>query len=121
VVRIGAVLPFMCAATAANRGKSVVGLLMQITAVKDSMSGGGVVNFTNRMAASQGIFIPTTRIFCISALRRFSSQRFLLMLVDRHDWDLWKDTRTMFCEAPRPRLLLDILLTELDNGLVQQT
>ncbi|GAA0225768.1 NAD(P)/FAD-dependent oxidoreductase [Marinomonas primoryensis] len=114
VVVIGAgASGLMCAATAGYRGKSVVVLDHANKAGKKIlMSGGGRCNFTNMDAAPKH-FLSDNPHFCISALRRFSSQDFV-DLVDRHGLDYVEKTPgQLFCEHSA-KDLLDILLTELE-------
>jgi predicted Rossmann fold flavoprotein len=103
----------MCAATAGYRGKKVVVLDHANKAGKKIlMSGGGRCNFTNMDAAPKH-FLSDNPHFCISALRRFSSQDFV-DLVDRHGLDYVEKTPgQLFCEHSA-KDLLDILLTELE-------
>jgi len=114
VVVIGAgASGLMCAATAGYRGKSVVVLDHANKAGKKIlMSGGGRCNFTNMDAAPKH-FLSDNPHFCISALRRFSSQDFV-DLVDRHGLGYVEKTPgQLFCQHSA-KDLLDILLTELE-------
>ncbi|MEL0623939.1 NAD(P)/FAD-dependent oxidoreductase [Marinomonas arenicola] len=114
VVIIGAgASGLMCAATAAYRGRRVVVLDHANKAGKKIlMSGGGRCNFTNMDAAPKH-FLSANPHFCISALRRYSSQDFV-DLVDRHGLDYVEKTPgQLFCEHSA-KDLLDILLTELE-------
>ncbi|WP_445928502.1 NAD(P)/FAD-dependent oxidoreductase [Marinomonas sp. TI.3.20] len=103
----------MCAATAAYRGRRVVVLDHANKAGKKIlMSGGGRCNFTNMDAAPKH-FLSDNPHFCISALRRYSSQDFV-DLVDRHCLDYVEKTPgQLFCEHSA-KDLLDILMTELE-------
>ncbi|MEL0636422.1 NAD(P)/FAD-dependent oxidoreductase [Marinomonas sp. TI.3.20] len=114
VVIIGAgASGLMCAATAAYRGRRVVVLDHANKAGKKIlMSGGGRCNFTNMDAAPKH-FLSDNPHFCISALRRYSSQDFV-DLVDRHCLDYVEKTPgQLFCEHSA-KDLLDILMTELE-------
>ena len=114
VVVIGAgASGLMCAATAGYRGKRVLVLDHSNKAGKKIlMSGGGRCNFTN-MDASPKHFLSDNPHFCISALRRYSSQDFV-DLVDRHGLEYVEKTPgQLFCEHSA-KDLLDILLTELE-------
>jgi predicted Rossmann fold flavoprotein len=114
VVIIGAgASGLMCAATAGYRGKKVVVLDHANKAGKKIlMSGGGRCNFTNMDAAPKH-FLSQNSHFCISALRRFSSQDFV-DLVDRHGLEyVEKAPGQLFCEHSA-KDLLEILLTELE-------
>ena len=114
VVIIGAgASGLMCAATAAYRGKRVLVLDHANKAGKKIlMSGGGRCNFTNMDTAPKH-FLSDNPHFCISALRRFSSQDFV-DLVDRHGLDYVEKTPgQLFCEHSA-KDLLDILMTELE-------
>ncbi|MGJ8647851.1 BaiN/RdsA family NAD(P)/FAD-dependent oxidoreductase [Marinomonas colpomeniae] len=103
----------MCAATAGYRGKKVVVLDHSNKAGKKIlMSGGGRCNFTNMDAAPKH-FLSENPHFCISALRRFSSQDFV-DLVDRHGLEyIEKTPGQLFCQHSA-KDLLEILLTELE-------
>ncbi|WP_240537012.1 NAD(P)/FAD-dependent oxidoreductase [Marinomonas flavescens] len=103
----------MCAATAAYRGRRVVVLDHANKAGKKIlMSGGGRCNFTNMDAAPKH-FLSDNPHFCISALRRYSSQDFV-DLVDRHGLDYVEKTPgQLFCEHSA-KDLLEILMTELE-------
>lgn len=103
----------MCAATAGYRGKSVLVLDHANKAGKKIlMSGGGRCNFTN-MDTSPKHFLSNNAHFCISALRRFTTQDFV-DLVDRHGLDyVEKAPGQLFCEHSA-KDLLDILMTELE-------
>ncbi|ETX09810.1 membrane protein [Marinomonas ushuaiensis DSM 15871] len=103
----------MCAATAGYRGKKVLVLDHANKAGKKIlMSGGGRCNFTNMDAAPKH-FLSDNPHFCISALRRFSSQDFV-DLVDRHGLEYVEKTPgQLFCEHSA-KDLLEILMTELE-------
>jgi len=103
----------MCAATAGYRGKKVVVLdHANKPGKKILMSGGGRCNFTNMDTAPKH-FLSDNPHFCISALRRFSSQDFV-DLVDRHGLDYVEKTPgQLFCEHSA-KDVLDVLLTELE-------
>ncbi len=114
VVIIGAgASGLMCAATAGYRGKSVLVLDHANKAGKKIlMSGGGRCNFTN-LDASPKHFLSSNPHFCISALRRYSSQDFV-DLVDRHGLDyVEKAPGQFFCEHSAKDLLA-ILMTECE-------
>lgn len=103
----------MCAATAGYRGRNVLVLDHANKAGKKIlMSGGGRCNFTNMDAAPKH-FLSDNPHFCISALRRFSSQDFV-DLVDRHGLEYVEKTPgQLFCQHSAKDLLA-ILMTELD-------
>lgn len=103
----------MCAATAGYRGKNVLVLdHANKPGKKILMSGGGRCNFTNTDTAPKH-FLSDNPHFCISALRRFSSQDFV-DLVDRHGLDYVEKTPgQLFCEHSA-KDVLEILLTELE-------
>lgn len=103
----------MCAATAGYRGKNVLVLdHANKPGKKILMSGGGRCNFTNMDTAPKH-FLSDNPHFCISALRRFSSQDFV-DLVDRHGLDYVEKTPgQLFCEHSA-KDVLEILLTELE-------
>lgn len=114
VVVIGAgASGLMCAATAGYRGKKVLVLDHANKAGKKIlMSGGGRCNFTNMDAAPKH-FLSDNPHFCISALRRFSSQDFV-DLVDRHGLEyVEKMPGQLFCQHSA-KDLLSILMTELE-------
>ncbi|MCV2402626.1 NAD(P)/FAD-dependent oxidoreductase [Marinomonas sp. C2222] len=114
VVIIGAgASGLMCAATSAYRGKKVLVIDHSNKAGKKIlMSGGGRCNFTN-MDASPKHFLSDNPHFCISALRRFSSQDFV-DLVDRHGLEYTeKAPGQLFCQHTA-KDLLSILLTEVE-------
>ncbi|MEP3348581.1 MAG: NAD(P)/FAD-dependent oxidoreductase [Marinomonas sp.] len=114
VVVIGAgASGLMCAATAGYRGKKVLVLDHANKAGKKIlMSGGGRCNFTNMDAAPKH-FLSDNPHFCISALRRFSSQDFV-DLVDRHGLEYVEKTPgQLFCQHSA-KDLLSILMTELE-------
>ena len=93
----GGAAGLMCAFQAGQRGRSVVVLESSNKAGKKIlMSGGGRCNFTNLQVEADN-YISTNEHFCISALRRFTSQNFISM-VERHGIEYHeRDHGQLFC------------------------
>ncbi len=89
----------MCAATAAQRGRSVV-LLDHYAklAEKIRISGGGRCNFTNINAGPEN-YLSANPHFCRSALARYTPRHFIALL-DRHGIRYHEKTLgQLFCDA----------------------
>ena len=116
VVVIGAgAAGMMCAATAGQRGRSV--LLIdhaEAPGKKIRISGGGRCNFTNLHTAPQA-FLSQNPKFAISALRRYRPADFLA-LVERYGiaWHE-KTLGQLFCDGSAQQII-DMLLTEMTAG-----
>lgn len=114
VVIIGAgASGLFCAAQAGYRGRKVLVLDHANKAGKKIlMSGGGRCNFTNLDAAPKH-FLSANPHFCISALKRYTSNDFV-ELVDRHGLEyVEKAPGQYFCQHSA-KDLLNILLTECE-------
>jgi hypothetical protein len=102
----------MCAIEAARRGRSVLVIDHAARpAEKIRISGGGRCNFTN-INCSPKQFLSANPQFCVSALKRFSSQDFIARVaargIDFHE----KSLGQMFCDGSS-REIIDMLLDEL--------
>lgn len=110
----------MCAATAAQRGRSV--LLIDNAdrpGKKILISGGGRCNFTN-IGAAPDRFLSANPHFARSALARYRPVDFI-ELVERHRiaWHE-KTLGQLFCDGSA-RQIVDMLLDECDRGAVDLT
>lgn len=108
----------MCAATAGNRGRSVL-VLDHANKVgkKILMSGGGRCNFTNLYVEPEN-FLSANPHFCKSALSRYTQQDFL-ELVNRYQLAYHEKTEgQLFCDD-KAHDILDILLAECQSGGVK--
>ncbi len=119
VVVIGAgAAGMMCAATAGQRGRSV--LLIEhyhLVGEKIRISGGGRCNFTN-IDAGPANFLSRNPDFCRSALARYTPRDFIGM-VGRHGIAFHeKKLGQMFCDDSS-RQIVDMLRAECDAGNVQ--
>ncbi len=107
----------MCAAVAAQRGRSVV-LLDHAgkLAEKIRISGGGRCNFTNRQVGPEN-FISANPHFCKSVLAGYTPQDFI-GLVNRHGiaWHE-KHRGQLFCDHSSESIV-DMLRAECDGGQV---
>lgn len=103
----------MCAATAGYRGRKVLVLdHANKPGKKILMSGGGRCNFTNLNSAPAN-FLSDNPHFCISALKRYTSQHFL-DLVERHGIEHEeKAAGQLFCKNSA-KDILGMLLTECE-------
>ncbi|MGO1750253.1 MAG: aminoacetone oxidase family FAD-binding enzyme, partial [Marinobacter sp.] len=103
----------MCAATAGYRGRKVLVLdHANKPGKKILMSGGGRCNFTNLNSAPAN-FLSDNPHFCISALKRYTSQHFL-DLVERHGIEHEeKAAGQLFCKDSA-KDILGMLLTECE-------
>ena len=119
VVVIGAgAAGMMCAATAGQRGRKVLVLESnKAPGEKIRISGGGRCNFTN-LHASPAQFLSANPHFCISALRRYTQQDFIV-LVTRHriGWHE-KTLGQLFCDGSAVQII-DMLLDEMAKAGVQ--
>jgi predicted Rossmann fold flavoprotein len=107
----GGAAGLMCAATAGQRGRSVV-VLDHANKVgkKILMSGGGRCNFTNLFAAPVN-YLSDNPHFCKSALSRYTQHDFIA-LVEKHGIPYHEKTLgQLFCDQ-RSRDILDLLLAE---------
>jgi predicted Rossmann fold flavoprotein len=116
IVVIGAgAAGMMCAATAGQRGRSVV-LVDHYREVgeKIRISGGGRCNFTN-LHATHRDFLSRNPDFCRSALARYTPRDFIA-LVDRHGiaWHE-KTLGQLFCDLSS-RQVIDMLRAECAAG-----
>ena len=112
---------FLCAMTAAKRGRSVL-LLEKSNKVgkKILMSGGGRCNFTN-LYVEPGNYVSANPHFCIAALSRFTAWDFISM-VEQHaiEYEERKHGQ-LFC-VRSARDILGMLLDECDrSGVVTET
>lgn len=119
VVIIGAgAAGLMCAATAGQRGRSVL-LLDHAKAVgeKIRISGGGRCNFTN-LFVSEKNFISKNPHFCVSALKRFTSSDFI-SLVKKHKIAFHEKTLgQLFCDISSKQIV-EMMLAECAAGAVK--
>lgn len=108
----------MCAAVAAQRGRSVV-LIDHASklAEKIRISGGGRCNFTNRQVLPEN-FISANPHFCKSALASYTPQDFI-DLMRRHNiaWHE-KHKGQLFCDDSSESII-EMLRVECDQGGVQ--
>ena len=119
VVVIGAgAAGMMCAATAGQRGRSV--LLIEhypILGEKIRISGGGRCNFTN-VNAGPGNYLSRNPAFCKSALARYTPRDFIA-LVERYRIPYHeKKLGQLFCDDTA-RDLIAMLKAECDRGGVE--
>ncbi len=119
VIVIGAgAAGMMCAATAGQRGRSV--LLIdhaQRLAEKIRISGGGRCNFTNRDLKPE-CYLSRNPHFCRSALSRYTPLDFIA-LVERHGIRYHEKTLgQLFCDESSQQII-DLLKAECDDGKVQ--
>ena len=115
VVLGGGAAGLMCAAVAAQRGRSVV-VLDHANRVgkKILMSGGGRCNFTNLFAAPDN-YLSANPHFCKSALSRYTQHDFIA-LVEKHGVAYHEKTLgQLFCDH-KSRDILDLLLAECDTA-----
>lgn len=118
VVIGGGAAGLMCAATAGQRGRRVL-VLEHSNKVgkKILMSGGGRCNFTNYEVEPRHYRSENAR-FCISALRRYTPERFL-QLVHKHQVPYHEKTLgQLFCDR-KSKDILNLLLAECEQGQVQ--
>ena len=119
VVIIGAgAAGMMCAATAGQRGRSVL-LVDHATrlAEKIRISGGGRCNFTNRRVGPEN-YLGLNPHFVRSALSRYTARDFI-ELVQRHGIDFHeRDWGQLFCDDSAQRII-DMLRAECEDGGVQ--
>ncbi len=119
VVIIGAgAAGLMCAATSSVRGRKVL-LLDHAKSVgeKIRISGGGRCNFTN-INVSDKNFLSQNSHFCVSALKRFTSQDFIF-LVKKHQIAFHEKTLgQLFCDNSSKEII-EMLLKECDLGGVK--
>jgi len=107
----------MCAATAGQRGRSVV-LIDHYREIgeKIRISGGGRCNFTN-LHATHKDFLSANPDFCRSALARFTPRHFIA-LVEKHGIAYHEKTLgQLFCDDSSRRII-DLLLEECRAGAV---
>ncbi len=105
----------MCAATAGQRGRSVLVLdHARAPGEKIRISGGGRCNFTN-INTRPANFISRNPAFCISALRRYRPADFI-GLVDRYAiaWHE-KTLGQLFCDDSAKQIV-DMMLSEMAKG-----
>lgn len=108
----------MCAATAGQRGRSVL-LIDHASklAEKIRISGGGRCNFTNRRVGADH-FLCRNPHFVRSALSRYTAGDFI-DLVERHGISYHeRDWGQLFCDDSAQQII-DMLRTECDYGAVQ--
>ena len=108
----------MCAAVAAQRGRSVV-LIDHASklAEKIRISGGGRCNFTNKQVLPEN-FISANPHFCKSALASYTPQDFI-DLMRRHDiaWHE-KHKGQLFCDDSSESII-EMLRVDCYQGVVQ--
>ncbi len=119
VVIIGAgAAGLMCAATAGKRGLKV--LLIdhaKVVGEKIRISGGGRCNFTNLLVSEKN-FISKNPHFCVSALKRFTSNDFI-NLVKKHEIAFHEKTLgQLFCDISSKQIV-SMLLNECAQGNVE--
>ncbi|MBP7710090.1 MAG: NAD(P)/FAD-dependent oxidoreductase [Rickettsiales bacterium] len=108
----------MCAATAGQRGRSVL-LIDHAKSVgeKIRISGGGRCNFTN-LHTSPKNFISNNPHFCVSALQRFTQHDFV-NLVKKHQIAFHEKTLgQLFCDVSSKQIV-EMLLQECASGSVE--
>jgi hypothetical protein len=108
----------MCAAIAGQRGRKIL-LVDHASAVgeKIRISGGGRCNFTN-LFVSEKNFISKNPHFCVSALKRFTSQDFI-NLVKKHQIAFHEKTLgQLFCDISAKQII-KMLLDECALGNVE--
>jgi len=108
----------MCAGVAGQRGRKVL-LVDHAKAVgeKIRISGGGRCNFTN-LFVSEKNFISKNPHFCVSALKRFTSQDFI-NLVKKHEIAFHEKTLgQLFCDISSKQII-EMLLKECAQGDVE--
>lgn len=119
VVIIGAgAAGMMCAATAGQRGRSVL-LIDHATrlAEKIRISGGGRCNFTNRRVGPEH-YLSLNPHFARSALSRYTARDFI-DLVHSHGIDFHeRDWGQLFCDDSAQQII-DMLRAECEEGRVQ--
>ena len=119
VIIIGAgAAGMMCAATAGQRGRSVL-LIDHATrlAEKIRISGGGRCNFTNRRVGPEH-YLSLNPHFVRSALSRYTARDFI-DLVQRHGIDFHeRDWGQLFCDDSAQQII-DMLHAECEAGGVQ--
>lgn len=119
VVIIGAgAAGLMCAATVGQRGRKVL-LVDHAASVgeKIRISGGGRCNFTN-LFVSEKNFISQNPHFCVSALKRFTSNDFI-NLVKKHQIAFHEKTLgQLFCDVSSKQII-EMLLKECAQGNVE--
>ena len=119
IVVIGAgAAGMMCAATAGQRGRSVLVLdAARAPGEKIRISGGGRCNFTN-LHATPAQFLSENPHFCISALSRYQPADFLA-LIERHGiaWHE-KTLGQLFCDGSA-RQVITMLLDEMQKAKAQ--
>lgn len=105
----------MCAAVAAQRGRTVV-LIEHATvlAEKIRISGGGRCNFTNKQVGPEN-FISANPHFCKSALAGYTPQDFLELM--RRHGIAWheKHKGQLFCDHSSEDII-ELLRTECNQG-----
>ena len=112
---------FLCAMTAAKRGRSVL-LLEKSNKVgkKILMSGGGRCNFTN-LYVEPGNYVSTNPHFCIAALSRFTAWDFISMVEDHSIEYEERKHGQLFCVHSASDIL-QMLVDECDrSGVVTET
>ncbi|MFT6105906.1 MAG: putative Rossmann fold flavoprotein [Rickettsiales bacterium] len=110
----GGAAGLMCAAAAKDRGRKVL-LLEHADSVgkKIRISGGGRCNFTN-IHNSPKNFLSENPHFCVSALKRFTSQDFI-DLVKKHQIDFHEKTLgQLFCDGSSKQII-EMLLKMCDD------
>ncbi|MFT5703105.1 MAG: putative Rossmann fold flavoprotein [Rickettsiales bacterium] len=115
VIIIGAgAAGLMCALTAKKKGCKVLLLEAADSAGKKiRISGGGRCNFTN-MHTSSANFLSENPHFCLSSLKRFTSQDFI-NLVKKHQIPFHEKTLgQLFCDGSS-QAIIDMLLKECDD------
>lgn len=107
----------MCAARAAQRGRSVL-IIDHATSLAEKIriSGGGRCNFTNRVVGPNN-FLSQNPHFCRSALARYSAQHFI-SLVERYGIRYHEKTLgQLFCDD-RSQQIIDLLVQECTDAQV---
>ena len=108
----------MCAATASQRGRRVVGVdHAKKPGEKILISGGGRCNFTNR-SVSPANFLSANPRFCTSALKTYTEEDFIA-LVERYGIAYHeRDHGQLFCDRSA-RDIVAMLMAEAANASVR--
>jgi predicted flavoprotein YhiN len=112
----------MCAIQAGRRGRSVLLIdSAQNVGEKIRISGGGRCNFTNLNVTADN-FLSSNPAFCISALKRFTPQDFIAMVVKHnisyHEKNPEKNLGQLFCDGSSKQII-QMLLDECKEGNVE--
>lgn len=119
VIIIGAgAAGLMCAAEAGKRGRSVLILdHSKKPAEKIRISGGGRCNFTNINAKPEN-FLSQNPKFCISALKKYTADDFVKLVMQHNISFHEKTLGQLFCDGSSQQII-DMLLMECFKGDVK--